>query len=111
MIENKIQLFYYVLNFLFIVLYILSYFNIINRSPIDLDVLDKAYVIFISLALIYFFNPLYKKQPNEFHKKIAFSAGILLLFTSSLSAIIKKTPIIRKIPYLNKFFAALRIFN
>ena len=111
MIENKIQLFYYLLNILFIVLYVLSYFNIINRTPLDLDVLDKVYVIFIALALIYFFNPLYKKQPNEFHKKIAFSAGILLLFTSSLSAVIKKTPIIGKIPYFNKFFTAVKIFN
>ena len=30
------------------------------------SVSKKAYVIFIALALIYFFNPLYKKQPNEF---------------------------------------------
>ena len=111
MIENKIQLFYYLLNILFIVLYILSYFNVINRTPIDLDVLDKVYTIFIAIALIYFFNPWYKKQPNEFHKKIAFSAGILLLFTSSISAIIKKTPIIRNIPYLNKIFAVKSIFT
>jgi len=109
--ENKIHYLYYLLNFLFIVLYIMSYFEVINHSPIDLDVLNNAYTIFIAAALIYFFNPWYKKQLGDFHKKIAFSAGLLLFFTSSLSVIIKKTPIIRKIPYLNKIFAATGIFN
>ena len=60
---------------------------------------------------MYFFNPWYKGQLGDFHKKIALSAGILLLFTSSLSAIIKKTPIIRRIPYLNKIFAVKSIFT
>ena len=36
--ENKIHYLYYLLNFLFIVLYIMSYFGVINHSPIDLDV-------------------------------------------------------------------------
>ena len=89
----------------------MSYLGVINHAPIDLDVLNNIYTLFIASALIYFFNPWYKKQLSDFHKKIAFSAGLLLFFTSSLSAIIKKTPIIRKIPFLNKFLTTLRIFN
>ena len=109
--ETKIHYLYYLLNLLFVVLYIMSYFGVINNSPIDLDVLDKVYTIFIALSLVYFFNPWYKGQLGDFHKKIALSAGLLLLFTSSLSAIIKKTPIIRRIPYLNKIFAVKGIFT
>jgi hypothetical protein len=89
----------------------MSYFGVINHSPIDLDVLNNIYIIFIAAALIYFFNPWYKKQLGDFHKKIAFSAGLLLFFTSSLSVIIKKTPIIRKVPYLNKFLTTVGIFK
>ena len=109
--ETGIHYLYYLLNLLFVMSYILSYFDIVHYSPVDLDVLDKVYTIFIALALIFFFNPWYKGQLGDFHKKIALSAGILLLFTSSLSAIIKKTPIIRKIPYLNKIFAVKGIFT
>ena len=54
----------------------MSYFDIINHSPIDLDVLDKVYTIFIALALMYFFNPWYKGQLGDFHKKIALSITI-----------------------------------
>ena len=109
--ETGIHYLYYLLNLLFVVLYIMSYFDIVHYSPVDLDVLDKVYTLFIALALIFFFNPWYKRQLGDFHKKIALSAGILLLFTSSLSAVIKKTPIIGKIPYLNKIFAVKGIFT
>jgi len=103
--------FYYLLNFLFILLYIISYLGIWGESYAHLDTLNEVYKIFIGLVLIYFFNPWSKEKLTDFHKKIALSAGILLLFTSSLSAIIKKTPIIRKIPYLNKIFAVKGIFT
>ena len=89
----------------------MSYFDMGHYAPIDLDVLDKVYTLFIALALIFFFNPWYKGQLGDFHKKIALSAGILLLFTSSLSAIIKKTPIIGKIPELTKLFSLKGIFT
>jgi len=109
--ETGIHYFYYLLNLLFVVLYIMSYFDMGHYAPIDLDVLDKVYTLFIALALIFFFNPWYKGQLGDFHKKIALSAGILLLFTSSLSAIIKKTPIIGKIPELTKLFSLKGIFT
>ena len=48
---------------------------------------------------------------TEFHKKIAFSAGLVLIFTSSISVLIKQTPIIRKIPYLNKIITATKLFR
>ena len=94
---------YYLLNFLFVTSYIMSYFGILDDSWNHLDNLDQVYKLFLAIALVFFFNPMYKNKLNNFHRKIAFSAGILLLFTSSISATIKNIPIIRSIPYFNKF--------
>lgn len=91
---------YFLLNFIFVFLYILSYFNtnLLNY----LDVLNEIYKVFIAFVLIYFFNPWSKKNLNLFNKKIAFSAGLLLLLTTSISVFIKNIPFLRKIPYLKK---------
>ena len=102
--------FYYLLNFLFVLLYIMSYLEVGGESYMHLDTLNEVYKIFIGLVLIYFFNPWSKEKLNEFNKKIAFSAGLVLIFTSSISALIKDTPIIRKIPYLNKIISARKVF-
>ena len=102
--------FYYLLNFLFVLLYIMSYLEVWDESYMHLDTLNEVYKIFIGLVLIYFFNPWSKEKLNEFNKKIAFSAGLVLIFTSSISALIKDTPIIRKIPYLNKIISARKVF-
>ena len=91
---------YFLLNFIFIVLYIVSYFNTNFRKY--LDVLNEIYKVFIAVVLLYFFNPWSKKQLNKFNKKIAFSAGLLLLLTTSISVFIKNIPFIRKIPYIKK---------
>lgn len=91
---------YFLLNLIFIILYILSYFNTNFRKY--LDILNEIYKVFIAVVLIYFFNPWSKKHLNNFNKKVAFSAGLLLLLTTSISVFIKNIPFIRKIPYLNK---------
>ena len=57
------------------------------------------------LLLWFFFISLIlgqKKKLNKFNKKIAFSAGLLLLLTTSISVFIKNIPFIRNIPYLKK---------
>ena len=111
MIKINMPNFYYLLNFLFVLLYIMSYLGVWGESYTHLDTLNEVYKIFIGLVLIYFFNPWSKEKLNEFNKKIAFSAGLVLIFTSSISVLIKDTPIIRKIPYLNKIFAVKGIFT
>ena len=87
--EINIKNFYYLLNFGFVLLYIISYFGLWSKSPKYLDILNKVYKIFIALVLIFFFNPWSKEKLNDFHKKIAFSAGFLLFFTSSITEIFK----------------------
>ena len=87
--EINIKNFYYLLNFGFVLLYIISYFGLWSKSPKYLDILNEVYKIFIALVLIFFFNPWSKEKLNDFHKKIAFSAGFLLFFTSSITGIFK----------------------
>tara|TARA_B110000483_G_scaffold9495_1_gene11275 strand:+ start:1022 stop:1339 length:318 start_codon:yes stop_codon:yes gene_type:complete len=94
---------YYGLNILFITLYVLSFIDYDDSSYYHLELLNEFYKIFIGFVLFYFFNPLYEKKINNIHKSIAFSAGLLLLITSSLSVIIKNIPFVRKIPYVDKF--------
>ena len=92
-----------------VLLYIISYFGLWSVSPTHVYILNEIYKIFIALVLIYFFNPWSKEKLNDFHKKIAFSAGFLLILTSSISGIFKSIPIIRKIPYFNKILSAKKL--
>ena len=85
--EINIKNFYYLLNFGFVLLYIISFFGLWSKSPKYLGLLNEVYKIFIAFILIYFFNPWSKEKLNDFHKKIAFSGGFLLIFTSSISGI------------------------
>ena len=76
----------------------------------NLDKLNEIYGIFIGIVLIYYFNPYNKEKLNEFHKRIAFSAGILIILTTSISAIIKDIPFVRKIPFLQKVLSVKKMF-
>ena len=98
--EPLINYIYYILNFIFVILYILSFLGQEDKDYTDM--LNQCYKIFIALVLIYFFNPWSKEKLNDFNKKIAFSAGLLLLLTTSISVFIKNIPFIRNIPYLKK---------
>tara|TARA_X000000368_G_C22383865_1_gene430290 strand:- start:4 stop:396 length:393 start_codon:yes stop_codon:yes gene_type:complete len=100
--------FYYLLNFGFIILYIISYLGMGDEPYMHLDTLNEVYKIFIGITLIYFFNPWSKEKLTDFNKKIAFSAGLLLIFTSYMAVIIKDMPIIRKIPLLHKMSSVKR---
>lgn len=93
---------YYGLNILFIFLYVLSFLDYNDSAYYHLDLLNEVYKIFIGFVLFYFFNPWYKKKIDNIHKSIAFSAGFLLLITSSLSVLIKSIPFVRKIPIIDK---------
>ena len=106
----SIQNFYYLLNLSFVLLYVLYYTNFWEKTHKYLDVLNEIYAIFIGIVLMYYFNPYHKEKLNEFHKKIAFSAGILIILTSSISALIKEVPYVRKIPFLQKVLAVKKMF-
>lgn len=106
----SIKNFYYLLNLSFVLLYVLYYTNFGGKTYKYLDILNEIYAIFVGIVLIYYFNPYNKEKLNEFHKKIAFSAGILIILTTSISALIKEVPIINKVPFLQKVLSVKKMF-
>ena len=106
----SIKNFYYLLNVSFVLLYVLYYSSSWDKSYKYLDILNEIYAIFIGIVLVYYFNPYNKEKLNDFHKKIAFSAGCLIILTTSISALIKEVPYVRKIPFLQKVLAVKKIF-
>ena len=106
----SIKNFYYLLNISIVLLYMIYYANFWDGTHKYLDIINEIYSIFLGIVLIYYFNPYNKEKLNDFHKKIAFSAGCLIILTSSISALIKEIPLVRKIPFLQKVLAVKKIF-
>uniref|UniRef100_A0A6C0KEL4 Uncharacterized protein n=1 Tax=viral metagenome TaxID=1070528 RepID=A0A6C0KEL4_9ZZZZ len=71
-------------------LYFAIYFNIWKNAPNYLDDVQFFLKVIISVILIYYYNPLYKQNITNFHKDVAFDAGIMLLLSTSLTAILNK---------------------
>ena len=109
MMKMNISNFYLLFNVIFIILYICSFFNLFYETTHYLYILNEVYKVFIGGVLLYVFNPWSKKKFDKIHTKIAFSAGLLLIFTSSITGMIKYIPVIRKIPYINKIKAVKNI--
>ena len=84
---NKLyeNLFLYGLNFSY-VLYFLAFLGISSLAPEYLSGLRIILKIYIALLLIYFYNPItYKeKKFTDFDRRLAFSAGIFLLLSTTL---------------------------
>ena len=59
-------------------------------SPDNLNTLDYYTKIYISLFLLFRFNPFRKIEFNELDRKIAFSAGIFLITTTFINDIVQK---------------------
>lgn len=80
------------------VLLFLSYFNIYNNAPHYLEIINYYINMYITIFLIYRFNPIQNKKPNSLDKKIAFHAGIIL-FSNSVTGILIKNILEQKIMY------------
>ncbi len=99
-------------------LYILAIFGVSAYAPQYIGNLRNIIKIYISVILIFRFNPIFNKQNhlNKTDKHIVFSAGCFLLLTTSLLSIIeyyinkllKNTPFARPI---DKFFSLYRPNN
>jgi len=83
-------------NHAFTIFIIISYISYISLaigikivSPDDLDKLDYFAKIYVSLFLLYRFNPFNKIVFNELDRKIAFSAGIFLITTTVINEIVQ----------------------
>ena len=71
-------------------LYILVALGLSATAPQYLDYLNSFVKIYVSLFLIYRFNPFRQIKLTNLDSKIAFSAGIFLLGTTAINEIIKK---------------------
>ena len=84
---NKVykDIFLYGLNFSY-VLYFLAMLGISSLAPQYLSNLRIFLKIYVALLLIYFYNPItYKeKKFTNFDRKLAFSAGIFLLLSTTI---------------------------
>lgn len=71
------------------ILYILIALGLSATAPQYLDYLHSFIKIYVSLFLIYRFNPFRRIKLTNLDTKIAFSAGIFLLATTAIDGIIK----------------------
>ena len=69
-------------------LYILFTIELFKSAPQYLERLDYYVKIYISLFLLWRFNPFRKIHFTELDRKIAFSAGIFLFTTSAINQIL-----------------------
>jgi hypothetical protein len=74
---------------LVIVLYILVVLGIGQHSPQYLETVDNALRIFIGIVLVALFNPWTHTSFNQFHRKIVFTSGLMLLLSSSLGSYVQ----------------------
>jgi len=87
---HKIQNFWFdIFIFLSYSLYILFAIGIIKNAPEYLDSLDYYVKIYVSLFLLWRFNPLRKIIFTDLDRKVAFSAGLFLFSTTAINKIIK----------------------
>ena len=72
--------------FMSYILLFASYIGFSNTAPEYLETMDYYIKIYICLFLIWRFNPLRKLDKfTELDRKIAFSAGLFILTTTTLS--------------------------
>lgn len=98
MISHKLQ--ENIFDFTFLIIYFLYFLIALGLSataPKYLSFLDYYVKIYVSLFLIWRFNPFRAVKFTSLDKKIAFNAGIFVLFaTTSINQIV--------ISYLKRFF-------
>jgi hypothetical protein len=71
------------------ILYLTIVFGLSANAPQYLGTLQSFIKIYISLFLIYRFNPFRRVKFTELDTKIAFGAGVFLLGTTAIDGIIK----------------------
>ena len=78
-----------IITFLSFVLYFAIGIGLSANAPEYLDELQRYTKLYVSLFLIWRFNPLRRVTFTELDGKIAFSAGIFLLTTTAFEQILK----------------------
>tara|TARA_E500000178_G_C16882719_1_gene689776 strand:+ start:190 stop:480 length:291 start_codon:yes stop_codon:yes gene_type:complete len=83
---KKYEILFNYLTYFYYIITVLALIGVYTITPGYLDELKTFIKIFVSLILIYKFNPLREKvYCSKFDKKIIFNAGIYLLLTTFIS--------------------------
>ena len=79
-------------NYLSYILFITAFSGVLYVSPLHLDTLSTVLKYYVCVFLLIRFNPLIKitSRDTEFDRKVAFSAGVFLLLTTTATAIAKE---------------------
>lgn len=72
------------------ILYIIIALGLSASAPIYLSTLEYYVRIYVSIFLIYRFNPFRRVKFTELDRKIALNAGIFLLTTTALNQVLEK---------------------
>lgn len=70
-------------------LYIIVALGVSASAPTYLSTLDYYIRLYVSLFLIYRFNPFRQIKFTDFDRKIAFNAGIFLITTTALNQVLE----------------------
>jgi len=68
------------------VLYVLIYLGLWSGAPTYLEDFNYYMKVFVGIVLLYVFNPFYSMPYKSIHKDIAFTAGLIIITTTSLNA-------------------------
>ena len=71
------------------ILYFIVLFGLSTQAPTYLSNLEVFIKIYVSLFLIFRFNPFTKTKFTNLDRRIAFSAGLFIFSTSIISELIK----------------------
>jgi len=63
--------------------------GLLSNKPEILDKIDYGVKVFISVFLVWRFNPLFPAKFTEFDRKVVFSAGIFLLTVTIVNVFLK----------------------
>lgn len=85
--QNKTFTFVIILSW---ILYILILFGLSSSAPIYLNDLQYYVKIYVSLFLLYRFNPFRRVKFTELDRKIVFSSGIFLLGTTAITSLLTR---------------------
>ena len=79
-------------NYLSYILFIAAFFGVIYISPYHLETLTIALKYYVCIFLLVRFNPFIKitSRDAEFDRKVAFSAGVFLLLTTTATSMAKE---------------------
>jgi formate hydrogenlyase subunit 4 len=90
MVLETYQKVYYYSQYFVYFLYVAIFLGVWNKAPQYLSIIHYFLQFFVGVVLVYFFNPLFSKRFvfTQFHRNVAFSAGIFILTSMSLNAFV-----------------------